>query len=210
MNKIIIIGAGGHGKVAAEIAELNHYTDISFVDDKYPSHSRVKKWKIKKSLASCIKNIEINADYFVAIGDNNKRIEVLNLLKKQHANIVSLIHPESSLSSYSKIGIGTLIAAKSVVAPFCTIDEGCILNTSSSIDHDCILQQGVHICPGVNLAGNVKVCSKSLIGTGSNIQQNIHIGSNVIVGSGAAVIADIEDNNTVVGVPAKVIKKNEQ
>lgn len=207
MSKIIIIGAGGHGKVAAEIAELNNYTDISFVDDKYPSHSKVENWKIKKNFACCIKNIEINADYFVAIGNNIKRIEILNLLKKLHANIVTLIHPESSLSSYSNIGIGTLVAAKSVVAPFCSIDEGCIINTSSSIDHDCILQQGVHICPGANLAGNVTVCSKSLIGTGSNIQQNIYIGSNVVVGSGAAVISNVKNNTSVAGVPAKIIKK---
>ena len=33
MNRLIIIGASGHGKVVADIAEKNGYTDIALVDD---------------------------------------------------------------------------------------------------------------------------------------------------------------------------------
>lgn len=208
MNEIIIIGASGHGKVAADIAELMGFRKISFADDKYPKDSRLENWAINNNVSTCMENIIISNDvfYFVAIGDNAIRMEILTSLKALKANLATLYHPSSSISKYSIIGKGVLIAANSVIGPFTNIADGCIINTATSIDHDCLIDEGVHISPGANLAGNVTVKSNSWVGMGSSIRQNINIGKNAIVASGAAVIKDVEDNCVVGGVPASLLK----
>jgi serine acetyltransferase len=82
---------------------------------------------------------------------------------------------------------------------------GCIVNTGATIDHDCQLAEGVHVCPGTHLSGGVVVGARSWIGVGASVRQCIRIGADVTVGAGAAVVRDVADRLTVVGVPARPI-----
>jgi acetyltransferase-like isoleucine patch superfamily enzyme len=83
---------------------------------------------------------------------------------------------------------------------------GCIINTGATFYHDCVLGDGVHICPGVHLAGDVQVGELSWLGIGCTVRQGIRIGAGVTVGAGAVVIDDVPDGQTVVGVPARPLK----
>ena len=82
---------------------------------------------------------------------------------------------------------------------------GVILNTGCSVDHDSQLSDGVHICPGAHLAGEVNVGARSCIGIGASVVQQVRIGSDVIVGAGSVVVRDIPSSVTAVGVPARVV-----
>jgi acetyltransferase-like isoleucine patch superfamily enzyme len=53
------------------------------------------------------------------------------------------------------------------------------------------------------LAGDVRVGDRSWIGIGASVRQGVRIGDGVIVGAGAAVVSDVPDGLTVVGVPAR-------
>ena len=81
------------------------------------------------------------------------------------------------------------------------------MSTNSSVDHDCKLADGVHVCPGANLAGGVTVGVKSWIGIGSSVKELVTIGSRSTIGAGAAVVSDIPDDVVAVGVPARIVKK---
>ena len=59
--------------------------------------------------------------------------------------------------------------------------------------------------PGTHLAGGVHVGFRSIIGIGSAVKQNVSIGSDVTIGAGAAVVHDLPDSVTAVGVPARVL-----
>ena len=87
------------------------------------------------------------------------------------------------------------------------IGQGCIINTGSIVEHDCRIGDFSHICPNSALAGGVTVGNSCWIGISSNVVQLIKIGNKVTVGAGAAVVNDIADNMTVVGVPAKRLKE---
>ena len=87
------------------------------------------------------------------------------------------------------------------------IGSGAILNTGCSVDHDAQLADGVHLCPGARLAGEVHVGARSWIGVGASVIQQVRIGSDVTVGAGAAVVRDLPDGVTAVGVPARVLPK---
>mgnify|MGYP003379570671 CR=1 FL=1 len=70
------------------------------------------------------------------------------------------------------------------------------------------LLQYATILPSVNLSGNTITKKYTTIGTGTKVIQGITIGENVIIGAGTVVIRDIEDNVTVVGNPARIVKRN--
>ncbi|MBS4534479.1 acetyltransferase [Clostridium sp. D2Q-14] len=208
MSKLMILGAGGHGKVVAETAELmNKWDEIAFLDDNielkevngYKVIGKLKEYKLYKN----------GYQYaFVAIGDNELRLNLINELLKIGFKIPILIHPFTSISDKVHLGKGSVIMAGAVINTNSIIGKGCIINTSSSIDHDCILKDGVHVSPGAHIAGNVIVGNKTWLCIGTSLINDIRIGNNVIVASGASVIKDIEDDVLIAGVPARVIKRH--
>ena len=201
---LIIIGAGGHGKVCADIAELMEcYKEIYFLDDNVIGSC------LKHEIIGQIKDFKkfINiADYFIAIGDGKTREKIFDEIEKSNLEIVSLIHPSAVIASSAKIGKGTVVAAGAVINPDSNIGKGCIINTSSSIDHDVIIKDFSHIAPGAHLAGAVFVDKYTWVGVGSIVKNNITITSECMVGAGAVVVCDIKESGTYVGIPAKKIK----
>lgn len=205
MVKCAILGASGHGKVVAEIAELNGFLEVQFFDDRWPELENIEHWSVVGNTETLISSINCFDQVAVAIGNNLTRISKLTRLREAGAILSPLVHPSATVSCYAKLGIGTVVMAGAVVNPFCSIGQGCIVNTMASIDHDCIINDGVHICPGVNLAGFVQVDEASWIGVGAQVKQLVKIGRNIVVGAGATVVNQIFDNETVIGTPARPI-----
>jgi sugar O-acyltransferase (sialic acid O-acetyltransferase NeuD family) len=203
MHHLAILGASGHGKVIADIAELNGYKKISFFDDAWPEKSQLDSWPISGCSNHLIERLAEFSACIVAIGNNVIRIQKQDELHEHNATIISLIHPRAVVSKYADICFGTVIMANAVINPAVKIGQGCIINTAATIDHDCIIADGVHISPGVHLAGNIMIGKYSWLGIGCNVKQGLTIGCNVVVGVGAAVITNIDDNCVAVGVPAK-------
>jgi len=206
MKKLAILGASGHGKVVAEIAELLDYSDIIFFDDAFPKVQKIESWAVEGTTDDLLGRMDEFEGCIVAIGNNAIRLEKTQLIQKNQGRLVSLIHPKSIVSQYASIAIGSVIMAGAVVNPFAKIGMACIINTVASIDHDCDLKAGVHISPGANLAGAVVIGKNSWMGIGASVKQELLIGNNVIVGAGAAVVNHISNNAVVAGVPAKKLK----
>jgi sugar O-acyltransferase (sialic acid O-acetyltransferase NeuD family) len=133
-------------------------------------------------------------DFFVAIGDNQLRSDKIGWLKKYKMNIVSLVHPKSTVSKFSSLGMGTCIMANAAINPGVLIKEGVIVNTSASVDHDCIIEDFSHISPNCSLSGNVIIGKFTHLGTGTSVHPGIHIGNNVKTGIGSRVFKNILDD----------------
>ena len=192
-KKLAIIGAGGHGKVVGEIALLNQYDTINFFDDKI---SEIKNFpfRIVGNIELLKKNLKNYDDFFVAIGDNVIRCDKISWLKKEKKNIVSLIHPKSTVSKFSSIEAGSCVMANAAINAGTLIKEGVIINTSASIDHDCQIEDYAHISPTCSLSGNVKVGKFTHLGTGTSVHPGINIGQNVKTGIGSKIYKDILNN----------------
>ena len=115
-KKLAIIGAGGHGKVVGEIALLNQYDNINFFDDRINDIKNFP-FKITGNLNQLKNNLNNYDDFFVAIGDNKIRYEQILWLKKETMNIVSLIHPKSTISQYSNVELGSCVMANVAINP---------------------------------------------------------------------------------------------
>ena len=192
-KKLAIIGAGGHGKVVGEIASINQYDVIDFFDDQV---SEIKKFpfKICGNIDHLKNNLKKYDFFFVAIGDNKKRYHQISWLRKELCNIINLIHPKSTVSKLSSLGVGSCVMANAVVNPDTFIKDGVILNTSSSIDHDCLIENYAHISPNCSLSGNVSIGKFTHLGTGTSVHPGINIGNNVKTGIGSKVYKDIVDD----------------
>ena len=204
-SKCAIIGASGHGKVIAELAELNGFSDIHFFDDKWPALTKVENWIVYGDFNKLLNDLAEYEAVVVAIGHNSTRLKMHRVLINKGALCPPLIHPSATVSPYSCLGVGSVVMAGAIIQAFSIIGQACIINTAATVDHDCHISDGVHISPGSHLAGAVKVGEASWLGIGSSVKQAIKIGSNTVVGAGAAVVKDVLDNQTVIGVPAKPI-----
>lgn len=192
-KKLAIIGAGGHGKVVGEIAVLNQYDTIDFFDDR---SNQIKNFpfKITGNLELLKKKLKNYGNFFVAIGDNKTRYNKISWLKKEMKNIVSLIHPKSTVSQFSSIAAGSCVMANAAVNAGTSIKEGVIVNTSSSIDHDCLIGDYVHISPNCSLSGKVSVGKFTHLGTGTSVHPGINIGQYVKTGIGSKIYKDLPNN----------------
>ncbi len=198
-GKLAIIGAGGHGKVLKEIAQLNGFLNIFFFDD----YKVVDNDNFFGNTNKLIENHNEYEFFFVAIGNNLKRKEKIQLLLQKKLNVINLIHPSAVISESAKLQKGIAIMANATINANTKINLGSIINTSAIIDHDCEIGSYVHICPGVKLAGNVKVGDLTWIGIGSTVIENIIIENEVTVGAGGVVINNLKRKLKVKGIPAK-------
>lgn len=205
-DKLIIIGAGGHGRVVADIAlNLRYWKEISFLDDAIDSLyfgdvnviGKVNDWR----------NYIHDSDIIVGIGNNDLRAKLLNILLHENVSIPTLIHPSSTIGSNVYIGVGTVVMAGVVVNCSSTIGKGVILNTGSTIDHDNCIKDFAHVAPGAHLAGNVKIGEKTWLGVGCSVCNNIEITSQCMIGAGAVVVKSISEKGTYLGIPARRLHK---
>lgn len=200
MKQLLIIGASGHGKVVADIAELNGYDSILFFDD----NDKLKKFGKYTVVGKSIDIDKYNGDVIVAIGNAKIRERLLKNFSER--NVPVLIHPNATIASTVRIGSGTVVMAGAVINSDAFIGKGCIINTCSSVDHDCMIGDYSHISIGSHIAGTVYIGNRTWIGAGATISNNVNICSDCMIGAGAVVIKNIEENGTYVGVPARKIK----
>jgi len=202
VKRLAILGASGHGKVVAEVAELTGW-DVAFFDDGFPVRSMNGGWRVEGNTEHLLERTDQFTGVAIAIGQNTVRIAKLLVMREAGFSLPVLIHPRAVVSERASLGDGTVVFAGAVINPFVEAGEGCIFNTLCSVDHDCRLGDGVHVSPGANIAGGVSVGRAAWIGIGSCVRQLVHIGEQAVVGAGAAVVNDVPDGVTVLGVPAR-------
>jgi sugar O-acyltransferase (sialic acid O-acetyltransferase NeuD family) len=204
-NKLLIIGASGHGKVVADVAlKMNKWNSIAFLDDDEALESSMGIEVIGKSDDALTHKNEY--DIFVAVGNNATREKIQAKLEVEGARIPTIIHPTAVIGEEVKMESGTVIMAGVVINCCTRIGKGCIINTGATVDHDNVIEDFAHISPGVHLAGTVKVGQGAWIGIGSIVSNNVKIISRCKIGAGSLVIKDITKVGTYVGVPVREIE----
>ena len=198
MNRLIIIGAGGHGKVIADAALKNGYTNICYIDDH--ATGDVMGFPIIGTSADIERLNDGSTDFIIGIGNNAIRKTVA---EKYNVNWVSIVHPSAQIAFNAEIGKGTVIMANAVVNVCATVGEHCIINTGAIVEHDNVIENYAHISPNVALGGTVRIGSLTHVGIGATVKNNIDICSDCTIGAGAVVVKNIKEPGTYVGVPIR-------
>lgn len=210
MEKIVLVGGGGHCKVIIDlIRSMRKYEIVGITDNKGIGDklldvpiigdddvlSQVYKGGVRNAFVS-----------FGALDNIVVRDKIFYKLRNIGFEIPTLIHNKAVVSPYAKIMDGTCVMAGAVINAGAIVQENCIINTSSIVEHNCVIGRNSHISPGASLAGGVKIGNNTHIGIGASLIQNMSIGNDVVIGAGSVVINNIKNNTTAVGVPAKIIK----
>lgn len=203
MNKrVIIIGAGGHSKVVADIVRALGDIVVGFLDDSFDGEREFYGSKIIGNVDSYSVYAK-DCQFVIAIGNNSVRDKISNKLNCQW---YTGIHPSAIISKSASVGNGTVIMPNAVVNADAKIGEHVIINTGSIVEHDCVVGNYTHIAPKSVVCGASHIGSYVWLGTGSTVSNLVHICDNVLLGAGGVVVKDICESGTYVGVPARKIK----
>lgn len=200
-----IIGYSGHGLVVAEAAfhagiSLKYYINkhVALVD---PFNLTYLGFERDVNFTGWGGKYE----FILGIGDNKTREKLAGLIISNNGSILTVVHPDASISKETTIGRGVFVARNVSLNILASVGDYAILNTGAVIDHECVLGTGVHIAPGAVLAGNVTIGDRAFIGANSVVKQGITIGKDAIIGAGSVVIRDIPNGGKFAGNPAKQI-----
>lgn len=204
MKHLAIVGAGGHGRVIADAAQISGWPVIHFYDDAWPDIGYdTGPWPIVGEAPLLFAQLQNYQGVIVGIGDNRVRAAMQLRLRDAGAPLVSVIHPTAVISRHAQLGAGCAVFARAVVNVGARIGQGVILNTGCTVEHDCLIDDFVHIGPNAGLGGGVHIGQQSWVGIGASINHLIHIGRNSTIGSGTTVIRDVPDAMVAVGTPAR-------
>lgn len=195
------MGAGGHGKVVADIIQKSGDKVMGFLDDnlelpdmfmEIPVIGSVKKYKEYKE----------QAEFVVAIGNSVVREKIAK--KMDGVKWYTAIHPTAVISNFEvQIAEGTVIMPNAVINSGSNIGKHCIINTSAVVEHDDKLADFVHISVGARIGGTVSIGKGTWIGIGASVSNNLDICDSCMVGAGAVVIKNISRAGIYIGVPAE-------
>ena len=211
-DRVVIIGAGGHGREIVDI--LRHQAQVTgsmkvegFVDGNQALHGKE------------LDGLPVLGDWdwfdtadreglkvICAVGNPQTCRKLVNRAIVSRLEFTSAISPLAHLSPRAHIGKGVVIFPHVIINTGARIGNFITLNIGASVSHDTVVGDFTNINPAVHLAGNVTVGEGCYLGMGTNVIQGCSIGSWSVIGAGAVVIRNVPSHTTAVGVPAKVIK----
>ncbi len=201
---ILVFGAGGHAKVVVDAILASGPAELVIVDDASRTAGRlllgIPICVLSDSIGNCTR-------FHVAIGDNGTR-------QRKSAEIVvaglrpfTVVHTEARVSPSATVGEGAFLAACCVLGPDVAVETGVVINHGAVVDHDCAVGEFAHVAPNVTLGGGVMVGRLTMVGAGATVLPGVRIGERCVVGAGAVVRRDVADGATVVGVPAREVRR---
>ena len=212
MKRVVIIGAGGHGREVADI--LRHQSRatgemeaLGFVDDNPALHGLEVDGLPILGDRSWFEGADLEDLAVVcAVGSPQVCRRLVDRAREVKLSFASVISPLAHISAYARIGEGVTIFPNVIINAGVLVDSYSILNVGAVVSHDTTVGPYSNINPGAQLAGNVTIGEGCYLGMGANVIQGISIGAWSVVGAGAVVTRDLPANVTAVGVPAKTIK----
>jgi sugar O-acyltransferase (sialic acid O-acetyltransferase NeuD family) len=205
--KVFIYGAGGHGKVVADILLAGGHHEVKgFVDDdESVSGSTLMGLQIiggaERLRCEATKG---SVGVALGVGDNGRRQKLAELCKSLGAEIVTAIHPSAMVSKSAQLQEGTVVMAGAVINPCAELGWGVIVNSGAVIEHDVLIGDYAHVSPNAVMGGESRLGTLSHLGLGAVILPRVAVGSRTIIGAGAVVTHEMPDDVTAMGVPARV------
>jgi sugar O-acyltransferase (sialic acid O-acetyltransferase NeuD family) len=200
-----VFGAGGHGKVVADVAVQCGWACAGFVDDRTSSCAAVdlslrvlgdRRWLCSRQRDTC--------RVALGVGDNYDREAIASFLHSAGIEVVTVISPFAVVSPSAQIGAGTVIMPGAVVNAMAIIGAGAIINSGSVVEHDVKVGNYAHLSPNSTLGGGAEVGEFAHVGLGASVLPLIRIGCRSILGAGSVITREIPDDVIAFGVPARI------
>ena len=204
MHDVIVIGAGGHGRVVADAVIKSGDRILGFLDDTVAKNVSVLGYPVMGKICDAV-HFKEPVRFVLGIGSNIVRKQIAERYPLRWHTVA---HPSATIGEDVTMGEGSVVLAGSIVNTGASVGRHCILNSGCIVEHDCMVSDFTHISPGAVLCGTVSVGALCHIGAGSVIRNNIRICDDCTIGIGAAVVKDIVKSSVYAGVPARRLSKD--
>ena len=201
MDKILLIGAGGHARSCIDVLEEENQFEIAGLIEKGESISNeslgypiIGTDDDLKVLRQQYKNALITVGQ---IKSPKIRIKLYQLLKELDFTLPVIVSSQAYVSKHAQIGEGSIIMHGVIINANAKIGNNCIINNRALIEHDAVIGDHCHIATGAIINGEVSVGNETFIGSGAVTKQCISIGNNCIVGAGIILKNDVKHNLAV-------------
>ena len=208
MQRIIVVCAGGHGRVVADVLAAARLagTDllpVGFVDDTPALVGATVSGLTVLGPISALGALPHDA-IVVALGDNHLRRVLTERLVSSGAQLCCAIHPRATVAASVQMADGAVICAGAVVQPGARLGHGVIINTRASAEHDTTIGNFAHLSPGATVGAYTAIGDEALIALGASIVGRRRVGARSVIGAGAVVVRDIPDDVVAFGNPARI------
>ena len=197
MTGLYIVGAGGVGREALDVALAAGVPVAGFLDDA-PGLGTVRGLPVRP-----IGETQAGAGYLVAIASPEPRERLSALLDQMGLRAVTLIHPRAVIAPETTWGAGLLAMANCHISSSVVIGSLCQVHYNATIGHDTVLEDFATVYPGANVSGSVRLGRGATVGSGAVVLQGRTVGEGAFVGAGAVVTRDVAAGAVVVGSPAR-------
>lgn len=212
MMKVVLIGAGGHGRDVLDVIDAcnrieERYEPLGFVVD--PQYGTPGTIINDKPILGGFDWLERHAGEIhvtCAVGPSHHRYQLVQRAAALNCRFINLIHPSVIMTRWITLGEGVVIMAGCILTNQIQIGSHVHVNVDCTVGHNAVLQDFATLSPGVHISGNVTVGAGCFVGTGANIIEKLTLGEWSILGAGSAIVRNVPPNATVVGVPGKVIE----
>ena len=212
-RRILVYGAGGHGKVVADMFIARGAGEFGgFVDDREESWgNKVMGFPVLGN-GEWLREEAVHSRIAIAlgIGDNRSRQLLADRCAQWGIEILTVLHPAATVSCSAQLGRGTAVMAGAIVNPDARVGAGVIVNTGCVVEHDVEIGDYAHVAPNATMGGASCLGALSHLGLGAVVLQGIRIGAQTVVGAGAVVVENLPDHVVATGVPARIHRQLEQ
>lgn len=207
MADVVVVGAGGHGKVVISLLKKLPHRLLGYVDPMARGIVLgIQRLGDDGVLPSLLEHYP-GCHAVIGVG----RVEaasrlgyrLLARLEAMGFALPPVVSPEAVVNEEVVLGAGTVVCDGAIVNSGTTIGRGCILNTHCTVEHDCCLGENVHIAPAAVLSGGVSIGDHCMVGVGATVIQGVRVAADCMIGAGAVVVRDIEGHGVYAGNPAR-------
>ena len=191
MNRLLIVGAGGHGRSVAEMVLLAGQHELAgFVDDTFPGLTQVWGLPVLGTTA-ILADYRIHANSaIVALGNNRLREELHERLRAAGFRLITAIHPTAIVSPKAVIGPGSTIMAGAIVGTEARLGEGVIVNSGAVVDHHCQVEDFGHLGVNACMAGGAVLGRGAWMQAGAALGYGVKIASRTVLAPGEAIASN--------------------
>lgn len=216
MKQLVIVGAGGAGSEAIWItrrinaAASTPCWELSGVADDNPqlAEKSIDGVKVIGTVAQVLKRASAAEYYFhCAIGKNQQRQRVAELLHAQGWRAATLVDPAAIVAETAMVGEGSYVGPYSIIAPHAQVGRHVLINTHVGVGHHARVGDFAQLCPGVRVNGGCKIDTGAFLGSNATVHPGLTVGEGASIGANSFVIRSVKPRFSMLGVPARIVSR---